>query len=92
MYGYDETQCQIAYTVFITHMSRSVYDEGASYLYLLKLHLSQLSGTFDNGVRIVNFATSKNLVVKSTMFPHREIHKHTWTSPEGGKLVSTPEK
>ena len=25
----------------------------------------------DNGVRIVNFATSKNLVVKSTMFPHR---------------------
>ena len=25
----------------------------------------------DNGVRIVIFATSKNLVVKSTMFPHR---------------------
>ena len=24
----------------------------------------------DNEVRIVNFATSKNLVVKSTMFPH----------------------
>jgi len=24
----------------------------------------------DNGVRIVNFATSKTLVVKSTMFPH----------------------
>jgi endonuclease/exonuclease/phosphatase family metal-dependent hydrolase len=37
----------------------------------------------DNGDRIVNFATSKNLVVKSTMFPHRKIHKHTWTSPEG---------
>jgi len=27
----------------------------------------------DNGVRIVNFATSKNLV-KSTMFPHQNIH------------------
>jgi endonuclease/exonuclease/phosphatase family metal-dependent hydrolase len=37
----------------------------------------------ENGVRVVNFATSKNLVVKSTMFPHRKIHKHTWTSPEG---------
>jgi len=24
----------------------------------------------DNGVRIVNFATSKNLVVKSTTVPH----------------------
>ena len=37
----------------------------------------------DNGVRIVNFATSKNIVVKSTMFPHRNIHKCTWTSPGG---------
>jgi len=37
----------------------------------------------DNGVRLVNFATSKNLVVKNTMFPHRNIHKYTWTSPDG---------
>jgi hypothetical protein len=29
----------------------------------------------DNGVRRVNFATSKNLVVKRTMFPHQNIHK-----------------
>jgi hypothetical protein len=26
----------------------------------------------DNGVRVVKFATSKNLTVKSTMFPHRK--------------------
>jgi hypothetical protein len=37
----------------------------------------------DNGVRLVNFATSKNLRVKSTMFPHRNIHKYTSTSPDG---------
>jgi endonuclease/exonuclease/phosphatase family metal-dependent hydrolase len=37
----------------------------------------------DNGVRIVNFATSKNLRVKSTMFPHRNIHKYNWPSPDG---------
>jgi hypothetical protein len=37
----------------------------------------------DNGVRVVNFTTSKNLVVKSTMFPHRSIHKYNWTSPDG---------
>ena len=37
----------------------------------------------DNEVRLVNFATSKILVVKSTMFPHRNIHKYTWTSPDG---------
>jgi hypothetical protein len=37
----------------------------------------------DNGVRVVNFATSKNLILKSTTLPHRDIHKHTWTSPDG---------
>ena len=37
----------------------------------------------DNGVRLVNFATSQNLVVKSTMFSHRNIHKYTWTSLDG---------
>jgi len=37
----------------------------------------------DNDVRIVTFATSQNLVVKSTMFPHQSIHKYTWTSLDG---------
>jgi hypothetical protein len=37
----------------------------------------------DNGVRVVNFATFKNLVVQSTTVPHCDIHKYTWTSPEG---------
>jgi hypothetical protein len=37
----------------------------------------------DKGVKLVNFATSKNLTDKSTMFPHRTIHKYTWTSPDG---------
>jgi hypothetical protein len=36
-----------------------------------------------NGVRLVNFVTSQTLRVKSTMFPHRNIHKYTWTSPDG---------
>jgi hypothetical protein len=36
--------------------------------------------SYDNGVR---FGTSKNLRVKSTMFQHRNIHKCTWTSPNG---------
>jgi endonuclease/exonuclease/phosphatase family metal-dependent hydrolase len=37
----------------------------------------------DNGVRLVNSAICKNLAVKSTMFPHRNIHKYTWTSTDG---------
>jgi hypothetical protein len=31
----------------------------------------------DNGVRVVNFATSRNLTVTSKMFPHRNIHTFT---------------
>jgi len=38
----------------------------------------------DSGAKIVNFAISKNPAIKSTMFPLRNIHKYTWTSP-GGK-------
>jgi hypothetical protein len=34
----------------------------------------------DNGVRVVNFATPKNAIVKSTMFPHHNIHTITWTT------------
>jgi hypothetical protein len=37
----------------------------------------------DNGVRVVNFGTSKNIVVRSKMFSHRNIHKFNWTSPNG---------
>jgi hypothetical protein len=35
----------------------------------------------DNGDRVVSFATSKNLIAKSAMFPHN-IHKYSWASPD----------
>jgi hypothetical protein len=38
----------------------------------------------DDGARIVNFATSKNVVVKSTMFQIRNSNTYTCISP-GGK-------
>jgi hypothetical protein len=37
----------------------------------------------DNGVMVVNFAISENLIVRNIMFPHRNIHKYTWTSTDG---------
>jgi len=40
-------------------------------------------GKNDNGVIVVQFTTSKNLVVKSTMFLHQNNHKYTTTSPDG---------
>ena len=38
---------------------------------------SLLQDSNDNGVRIVNFDTSKNLFMKNTMFPYRDIHEYT---------------
>jgi hypothetical protein len=35
-----------------------------------------------NAISVVNFGMSKNLTLKSTMFPHYNIHKFTWTSPD----------
>jgi hypothetical protein len=33
-------------------------------------------------VTVVNFAMSENLIINSIVFPHRTIHKYTWTSPD----------
>jgi hypothetical protein len=37
----------------------------------------------DNGVTVVNFTTSTNLITKSTKSPHCNIHKYTQTSSDG---------
>jgi hypothetical protein len=37
----------------------------------------------ENGVILVHFSTSKDLRDKSMIFPHRNIHIYTWTSPDG---------
>ena len=38
--------------------------------------------TSDNGMRLVDFAAAKNMVVSSTRFRHKDIHKATWVSPD----------
>jgi hypothetical protein len=40
----------------------------------------------DNGIRAENFATSKDLNVKSITFPDCNIHKFNWTAPHGKSL------
>lgn len=37
----------------------------------------------DNDNRFVTFCASNNLAIASTMFPHKDVHKYTWTSPDG---------
>jgi len=38
--------------------------------------------TNDNGQRCIHFAASRGMVVRSTFFPRKDIHKATWRSPD----------
>jgi len=38
--------------------------------------------TNGNGYRLVQLAALNNMVIGSTMFPHKNIHKSTWTAPD----------
>ena len=41
----------------------------------------------ENGIRLINFAASLNMVISSTFFRHKDIHKATWNAP-GGRTSS----
>jgi hypothetical protein len=80
--GFDEKLEQISYHFSKNHVKIPLGDLNAKVgrknifkptLWNESLH--QVKN--NNGVKIVNFSTSKTLVVKSTMFPHGNIFKYT---------------
>jgi hypothetical protein len=43
----------------------------------------------DNGSRLINFGSARSMLIGSTMFDHKDIHKMTWKSPGGNTLNQT---
>ena len=41
------------------------------------------SETNDNGERFLELCLSHDLMIGSTVFPHKNIHKYTWNHPNG---------
>ena len=39
------------------------------------------SQTNENGLRLIDFAASKNMAVRSTFFQHKLLYRYTWRSP-----------
>jgi hypothetical protein len=37
----------------------------------------------ENGLRLIGLASALNIVIRSTIFPHKKIHLATWRSPDG---------
>lgn len=43
---------------------------------------SLLNYSNDNGQIKISFDASNGFIIKSTTFPHKNIHKYTWKSPD----------
>ena len=40
----------------------------------------------ENGEHLIDFCLTKRCVIGGTVFPHKNIHKLTWKSPDGNTI------
>lgn len=77
---FDEIPCYDA-KIFLGDFNAKVGKEEAFIPTIGRYSKHEVSN--DNGIRLITFAASKSMVIRSTMFPHKDIHKGTWKSPDG---------
>lgn len=68
-------------TIFIGDFNAKV---GREKVYRPTIGMNSLhSESNENGNKLISFAAARNMVISSTMFPLKNIHKQTWISPCG---------
>lgn len=62
-------------------MNAKMGDENEGYKRVMGRH--GLGKGNDNGERLCEMSDMNELVITGTLFPHKNIHKATWVSPDG---------
>ena len=67
--------------IVIGDMNAQIGKEEMYYTTINKHSLHNTSN--ENGLKLIDFAISRGMIIGSTSFPHKDIHKGTWKSPDG---------
>jgi hypothetical protein len=62
---------------------------GKESIYKPTIGNESLHNDINNGTKLIQFAISNGLNVRSTTFPHKDIHKETWYSTDGRTVNQT---
>ena len=69
------------YLIILGDLNAKVGTDNAGY----ELHMGKqgIGVRNENGERFLDFCTENNMIIGGTLFKHKDIHKFTWTSPNG---------
>ncbi|MBN3318165.1 CFDP2 protein, partial [Atractosteus spatula] len=78
--SYDKAPCHDVKIIFGDMKAKVSREPVGVALLGLWVH-TQNCDTNDNGFRLISFAMSKRMTIRSTWFPHKCIHKEGWRLP-----------
>jgi hypothetical protein len=82
-------QLERAYAAYPSHDVKLVREDANAKVGRVTVHQPTIGkhslheSTNENGLRLVDFATDRQMAIKSTSFMHKRIHLQTWHSPDG---------